>query len=135
MFFFNRNLITVNLIDSIGIFSSFFIFCFTICLVILILVLLSYILSFLCFQRTSENISVYECGFVPFEDTRNTVSITFYPLAILFLLFDLEILFLFPIILIFYFFDFFHFYILLDFIFELILAYFIIFSTKKNIIL
>ena len=43
-----------------------------------------------------EKNSVYECGFDPFEDTRNKFDIRFYLVAILFIIFDLEITFLFP---------------------------------------
>ena len=43
-----------------------------------------------------EKLSVYECGFEPFEDARNTFDIRFYLVAILFILFDLEACFLFP---------------------------------------
>ena len=43
-----------------------------------------------------EKLSAYECGFNPFEDSRNEFDIRFYVVAILFLIFDLEISFLFP---------------------------------------
>lgn len=39
----------------------------------------------------------YECGFIGYtEQTRNTYSIQFYIIAMLFLIFDLEILLVFP---------------------------------------
>ncbi len=38
----------------------------------------------------------YECGFEPFSQPRRQVSIGFYMVAILFIIFDLEITFLFP---------------------------------------
>jgi NADH-quinone oxidoreductase subunit A len=44
----------------------------------------------------TEKTSVYECGFDPYEDSRNKFDIRFYLVAILFLLFDLEAMFLFP---------------------------------------
>lgn len=43
-----------------------------------------------------EKLSAYECGFNPFEDSRNEFDVRFYIVAILFLIFDLEISFLFP---------------------------------------
>jgi NADH-quinone oxidoreductase subunit A len=43
-----------------------------------------------------EKNSVYECGFDPYEDSRNVFDIRFYIIAILFVVFDLEAMFLFP---------------------------------------
>ena len=43
-----------------------------------------------------EKLSSYECGFNPFEDSRNEFDIKFYLVAILFIIFDLEIGLLFP---------------------------------------
>ena len=43
-----------------------------------------------------EKISAYECGFEPFEDTKNKVDVRFYIVAILFLIFDIEVIYLFP---------------------------------------
>ena len=43
-----------------------------------------------------EKLSVYECGFEPFNDSRMEFDIRFYLVAILFIIFDLEIAFLFP---------------------------------------
>ena len=47
-----------------------------------------------------EKISAYECGFHPFEDTRQKFNIRFYLVAILFIIFDLEIIYLFPWVLV-----------------------------------
>ena len=44
----------------------------------------------------SEKLSPYECGFDPYEDSRNTFDVRFYLVAILFIIFDLEVSFLFP---------------------------------------
>jgi len=60
----------------------------------LILIILSYIIIFQNLE--SEKISAYECGFQPFEDSRQKFDIHFYLVAIFFILFDLEIVFLFP---------------------------------------
>ena len=43
-----------------------------------------------------EKLSVYECGFEPFQDSRMEFDVRFYLVAILFIIFDLEIAFLFP---------------------------------------
>ena len=67
--------------------------CFALFLALLIVVL-SY---FLVTQSPeTEKLSTYECGFEPYEDTRNKFSIRFYIVAILFILFDIEIIFLLP---------------------------------------
>lgn len=70
---------------------KYFIFCL---LVSTILLSLSY---FLVFQNpNSEKVSIYECGFSPFGDSRGRFEVRFYIVAILFMIFDLEIVFLFP---------------------------------------
>ena len=43
-----------------------------------------------------EKVSVYECGFDPYEDARNVFDVRFYLVAILFIIFDLETVFFFP---------------------------------------
>lgn len=55
-------------------------------------------LSFLLSEKADdrEKLTAYECGFNPFEDSRNEFDVRFYLVAILFLIFDLEISFLFP---------------------------------------
>lgn len=47
-------------------------------------------------ENNFEKLSSYECGFQPFEDTRQNFNIEFYLVGILFVIFDLEIVFLFP---------------------------------------
>lgn len=44
----------------------------------------------------SEKLSVYECGFQAFGDSRMRFDVRFYLVAILFIIFDLEVAFLFP---------------------------------------
>jgi NADH-quinone oxidoreductase subunit A len=65
------------------------------------LALLIYFLSFLLIPRTIDlqKISIYECGFEPFEHIKNVFEVKFYLVAILFVIFDLEVMFLFPWIL------------------------------------
>lgn len=60
----------------------------------LLIVGLSYLL--VTQSPESEKLSTYECGFEPYEDSRNRFNIRFYTIAILFLLFDIEIIFLLP---------------------------------------
>lgn len=64
--------------------------------------LIIYLLSIFLVERfiDLEKVSVYECGFEPFEDTRNVFEVKFYLVAILFVIFDLEVIFLFPWILV-----------------------------------
>lgn len=61
-----------------------------------------YLLSyFLIFKNLDiEKISMYECGFNPFDDSHKTFEVKFYLVALLFVVFDLEIAFLFPWLLI-----------------------------------
>lgn len=78
------------LLEYILIFKYFF-FC-------LLLALALFFLSFLIVYQNpnSEKVSVYECGFSPFGDSRSRFEVRFYIVAILFMIFDLEIVFLFP---------------------------------------
>lgn len=60
----------------------------------LIIVSLSY---FLAIQNPeTEKLSSYECGFEPYEDSRNIFDVRFYIVAILFIIFDIETMFLLP---------------------------------------
>nr|BDC46207.1 NADH dehydrogenase subunit 3 [Agathis dammara] len=43
-----------------------------------------------------EKLSAHECGFDPFGDARSRFDIRFYPVPILFIIFDLEVTFFFP---------------------------------------
>ena len=65
-----------------------------------ILSLIIFVLSFVVSQKADdrEKLTAYECGFNPFEDSRNEFDVRFYLVAILFLIFDLEISFLFPFV-------------------------------------
>jgi NADH-quinone oxidoreductase subunit A len=54
----------------------------------------SYLLSIQ--NESTSKLSSYECGFDPFEDSRNLFDVHFYLVAILFLVLDLEVMFLFP---------------------------------------
>jgi NADH:ubiquinone oxidoreductase subunit 3 (subunit A) len=70
--------------------------------IILVIVLLACILLFLSYilnyqENNFVKLSSYECGFQPFEDSRQSFNIEFYLVGILFVIFDLEIVFLFPL--------------------------------------
>ena len=68
-----------------------------VCLSILICILLFGIVTLITYKQYNlEKISAYECGFHPYEDTREKFNIRFYLVSILFIIFDLEITFLFP---------------------------------------
>jgi len=47
-------------------------------------------------KEDQEKVSVYECGFDPFGDSRKVFEVRFFLVGILFIIFDLEIAFLFP---------------------------------------
>nr|YP_009434343.1 NADH dehydrogenase subunit 3 [Laticauda semifasciata]ASZ83541.1 NADH dehydrogenase subunit 3 [Laticauda semifasciata] len=53
--------------------------------------------SFMMMKPDINKLSPYECGFDPFGDARTPISIQFFLVAILFILFDLEIVLLLPI--------------------------------------
>lgn len=58
---------------------------------------LSYIIHTIIYSKKEvEKFSAYECGFHPFEDTRQKFNVRFYLVSILFLVFDLEVIFIFP---------------------------------------
>ena len=74
----------------------FGVFIFLIIAIVLALVIagLSYALT--SQKPESEKLSSYECGFEPYEDTRNKFDVKFCLVAILFILFDIEVVFLLP---------------------------------------
>lgn len=71
-------------------------------LVAFILGIVIYMVSYFLILRNMdlEKMTIYECGFEAFEDTRTVFEVKFYLVALLFLLFDIEIVFLFPWILV-----------------------------------
>jgi len=63
--------------------------------------ILSGLILFISINLTSQQLdfeksTAYECGFMPFGDSRQHFDIQFYLVAILFIVFDLEVSFLFP---------------------------------------
>lgn len=70
-------------------------------LLVILFTFISFILIFFSYLFVKQNediekISSYECGFQPFEDSRNKFNIKYYLIAILFIIFDLELVFLIP---------------------------------------
>ena len=97
---------------------------------IFISIILALVIQFISFLflsnfQDTEKLSTYECGFEPYEDSRNQVHIHFYIIAVLFLIFDLEIILLFPFVYVP--FDItsysFKFFLFSDFIVELVIGY------------
>lgn len=102
-----------------------YVYIFIAIIVAFFLGILIFLLSYLFIQRfvDLEKISIYECGFEPFEDTRGVFDVKFYLVSILFLIFDLEVLYLFPWILTVGFTGFFSFFSMYIFLFILGLAF------------
>jgi NADH-quinone oxidoreductase subunit A len=80
--------------------QDLYVLLFLLCLSFLIS-LVFFILSFILgtYKKTindPEKLSAYECGFDPFEDSRNYFEIRFYVIALLFIVFDLEMIILLP---------------------------------------
>lgn len=70
-------------------------------IILLISFILSALISGISYKLGDKNpdlekISVYECGFDPFNSSRILFSVKFFLVGVLFLIFDLEISFLFP---------------------------------------
>nr|YP_010310517.1 NADH dehydrogenase subunit 3 [Acromitus flagellatus]UMY76052.1 NADH dehydrogenase subunit 3 [Acromitus flagellatus] len=70
-------------------------------LIILISLLLSLLIALASYMLgdtspDKEKASVYECGFTPYDNPGNPISVRFFLIGILFLVFDLEISLLFP---------------------------------------
>ena len=70
-------------------------------LFLIVAILLASVIAIFSYSLTSqkpesEKLSSYECGFEPYEDTRNKFDVKFCLVAILFILFDIEVVFLLP---------------------------------------
>jgi NADH-quinone oxidoreductase subunit A len=78
----------------------------------------------------SEKLSAYECGFEPYEDTRNVFDIRFCVIAILFIIFDIEIMFLIPWCVSLAKVDLLGFWSMMDFMFELGVGFFYVWYVR-----
>jgi NADH-quinone oxidoreductase subunit A len=96
----------------------------------LFIAIIIYILSFILIKKNSyvEKLIPYECGFEPYEDTRNIFNVQFYLIALLFLIFDLESLYLYPLVFSLPLLKNFSVFIILDFFLELFVGYFIVYK-------
>lgn len=93
-------------------------------MIALFLIILSY---FLVFQKPdSEKLSVYECGYEPYDNTRHIFNIRFFLIAVFFMIFDIEILFIMPWSLCVAKSNLLSFWVIIDFIIELSLGFFYI---------
>jgi NADH-quinone oxidoreductase subunit A len=99
-------------------------------LVAFFIVSLICILSFILIKQNSyvEKVIPYECGFEPYEDTRNIFNVQFYLIALLFLIFDLESLYLYPLVVSLPLLKSFSMLVVFDFFIELFLGYFIVYK-------
>lgn len=82
--------------ETIGLTEVYPIFFFLIVAVILSLIILGASYLFSVQKPDTEKLSIYECGFDPYEDSRNKFDVRFYIVAILFIIFDLETVLCFP---------------------------------------
>lgn len=89
------------------------------------LVIILFLASFLLSPRIydEEKISIYECGFSPFGDSRTRFEVKFYIVAILFIIFDLELTFLFPWVIVFFNLTFFSFFVMFFFLVILFIGF------------
>ena len=79
--------------------TNLFVLSIFLLLVIVISILVFILSSVLMFQTlVYEKNSIYECGFVPFNDARAKFEVKFYLVSVLFIVFDLELAYLFPLI-------------------------------------
>lgn len=90
--------------------------------------LFSYILVYS--KPDSEKLSVYECGYEPYDNTRHIFNIRFYLIAIFFIVFDVEILFIIPWAVSIAKLDLLGLWVMVDFILELGLGFFYIYYTN-----
>jgi NADH:ubiquinone oxidoreductase subunit 3 (subunit A) len=74
---------------------SILIFFLIVFLIAIVLIFLAIFFGGLA-RISKHKVSPYECGFLPYDDSRGTVEINFYIIALLFVLFDVEIALLFP---------------------------------------
>jgi len=60
------------------------------------MILLSWLLGRRAARRGATDLSPYECGLPPLDESRKRFSVKFYLVAMLFILFDIEAAYLFP---------------------------------------
>lgn len=77
----------------------------------------------------TEKMSVYECGFEPYDGARKKFDVKFYVFAMLFVIFDIETMFLIPWSVTLSKTNFIGFWVMIDFLFELSVGFFYIWSS------
>lgn len=65
-------------------------------MVAILIAILTVLVSFKPLSSNFELGTAYECGFLPFGDSRMKFDVQFYLVAILFVIFDIEVCLLFP---------------------------------------
>lgn len=87
----------LNYCFTFSIYNEYLSIYFAFILSVLISILLYSVVALITYKQYDvEKLAAFECGFHPFEDTREKFNIRFYIISILFIIFDLEITFLFP---------------------------------------
>jgi NADH-quinone oxidoreductase subunit A len=79
----------------------------------------------------SEKLSAYECGFEPYEDSRQVFDVRFSVVAIMFIVFDIEIMFLMPWCLSLSKIDILSFWSMIDFLIELGVGFFYVWFSQS----
>lgn len=93
-----------------------------------LLVLVSY---FFVFQKPdSDKLSVYECGYEPYENSKKSFNVYFCLTALFFLIFDIEILFLLSWCMNISNVNLLGYWSMLEFLFELVIGYFYLYYSN-----
>jgi NADH-quinone oxidoreductase subunit A len=111
--------------------SSELFFVFVHLIVSLLLSIVIFVLSYvLALQNPeTEKMSVYECGFEPYDGARKKFDVKFYVFAMLFVIFDIETMFLIPWSITLSKTNFVGFWVMIDFLFELSVGFFYLWAA------
>lgn len=111
--------------------SSELFFVFVHLIVSLLLSIVIFVLSYvLALQNPeTEKMSVYECGFEPYDGARKKFDVKFYVFAMLFVIFDIETMFLIPWSITLSKTNFIGFWVMIDFLFELSVGFFYLWAA------
>jgi NADH-quinone oxidoreductase subunit A len=111
--------------------SSELFFVFVHLIVSLLLSIVLFVLSYvLALQNPeTEKMSVYECGFEPYDGARKKFDVKFYVFAMLFVIFDIETMFLIPWSITLSKTNFVGFWVMIDFLFELSVGFFYLWAA------
>lgn len=99
--------------------------------ILLACLLMLFSFNFVHQKPDSEKLSIYECGYEPYENSRYNFNTQFYLIAIFFIIFDIEILFVIPWCLLLSKTSFLSFWSMIDFIFELNLGFFYVWYNNS----